>query len=140
MISQNRDTNNENEISVGYYSDNNNKAKNNFNAKNTERANDIVNLANSSNVLATGNYTGNHLANNNNNGEDGINTKSLMNKLNNLNIGTTVTNKDVSLVTQMNACADDLSLKPNTTGDLDNKRNITQYCVSYVSFSLIFSD
>nr|XP_027194825.1 homeobox protein 2-like isoform X1 [Dermatophagoides pteronyssinus]XP_027194832.1 homeobox protein 2-like isoform X1 [Dermatophagoides pteronyssinus] len=132
LISQNRDTNNENEISVGYYSDNNNKAKNNFNAKNTERANDIVNLANSSNVLATstGNYTGNHVANNNNNGDDGVNTKSLANKINNLNIGTTITNKDVSLVTQMNACADDLSLKPNTTGDLDNKRNITQYCVS----------
>lgn len=126
--------NNENEISVGYYSDNNNKAKNNFNAKNTERANDIINLANSSNVLATatGNYAGNHVANNNN-GDDGVNNKSLANKINNLNIGTTITNnKDVSLVTQMNACADDLSLKPNTTGDLDNKRNITQYCVSYV--------
>ncbi|KPM06953.1 hypothetical protein QR98_0054350 [Sarcoptes scabiei] len=67
------------------------------------------------------NISGNYMIN------DGIN-KSLTNRINNLNM-TTLTNKDVSLMTQMNACADDLSLKPNTT-DVDNKRNITQYCVS----------
>lgn len=35
--------------------------------------------------------------------------------------------KDYSLVTQMNACAEELSLRPNTARD---KRNVTQYCVS----------
>jgi hypothetical protein len=43
--------------------------------------------------------------------------------------------KDISLLTQMNACAEDLSQKP-----FPEKRNtVTQYCVSYVFYeSLVF--
>lgn len=37
------------------------------------------------------------------------------------------TPKDFSLVTQMNACAEELSTRPTTARD---KRNVTQYCVS----------
>ena len=71
------------------------------------------------------NYANYHSNVNNNLNE--VMSKSVVNKMNNLNLN--ITNKDVSLVTQMNACAEDLSLKPNAT-DIDNKRNVTQYCVS----------
>lgn len=124
LISQNRDSNNENnEASMGYYSDNNNKFKN-ANCKATDAQNRSNNAANvSSNVLASNNYSNYHANNNSNE----VVTKSVVNKMINLNLN--ITNRDVSLVTQMNACADDLSLKPNTT-DIENKRNVTQYCVS----------
>ncbi len=41
-----------------------------------------------------------------------------------------IRSKDISLLTQMNACAEDLSQKP-----FPEKRNtVTQYCVSYVFY------
>ena len=38
--------------------------------------------------------------------------------------------RDYSLITQMNACAEDLSIRPNLYRSEDLKRNVTQYCVS----------
>lgn len=125
LISQNRDANNENnETSMGYYSDNNNKVKNVY-AKNVDgagRSNNAANAVSSGNAVGSNNNFSNF-----HNASSPNEAKSVTNKMNNLNLN--ITNKDVSLVTQMNACADDLSLKPNAT-DIENKRNVTQYCVS----------
>ena len=105
---------------MGYYSDNNNKVKNVY-SKNVDPNN------RSNNAAAGNNYTNMQNANCQNTNE--VMSKSLINKMSNLNLN--LTNKDnVSLVTQMNeqnAQAFDLSLKPNA--DME-KRNITQYCVS----------
>lgn len=117
---------------MGYYSDNNNKMKNiNYKSADAQNRSNNANAVNaaSPNVLATSNnYYNYHNANNSNNEASNNNKSNVVNKMINLNLNVT-NNKDVSLVTQMNACADDLSLKPNTT-DIENKRNITQYCVS----------
>lgn len=119
MISQNRESNNENESSMGYYSDNNNKIKNAYG-----KSLDGAGRSNNAPQVVSGAILSSNFHNANNNANE---AKSVSNKMGNLNLN--ITNKDVSLVTQMNACADDLSLKPNAT-DIDNKRNITQYCVS----------
>lgn len=111
---------------MGYYSsDNNNKIKNLY-CKNSElnRSNNAVNAV-SVNLIGSNNFA--NFQNNGNNNANEVMSKSLVNKMTNLNLN--ITNKDVSLVTQMNACAEDLSLKPNAA-DIDNKRNVTQYCVS----------
>lgn len=108
---------------MGYYSDNNNKIKN-INCKTVDAHNRSNNAANNAISPMGSNYA--NFAPNNNSNE--MATKSMGNKMTNLNLVNT-TNKDLSLVTQMNACAEDLSLKPNAP-DFDNKRNITQYCVS----------
>ena len=126
LINQNREQIEEASIAAnGFCSDNNNKVKNVY--KSTD--NRSSNVPNPSATPLSGNNFPS-FNNNNNNGNNNTNenmSKSLVNKMNNLNLN--ITNKDVSLVTQMNACAEDLSLKPNAT-DMENKRNVTQYCVS----------
>ncbi len=109
---------------MGYYSDNNNKVKNVY----AKSADGGARSNNAANAVSSGNVAGNN-ANfaNFHNASSPNEAKSVMNKMSNLNLN--ITNKDVSLVTQMNACAEDLSLKPNAT-DIENKRNVTQYCVS----------
>lgn len=121
----------ENEPTLDFYSDNNNRIRNGRKPEivnnNSNNNNPGLNPAGALNPLAACNNNNILASGNNNNNESAQLLKSSTNKLSNLNLN--VTNKDISLVTQMNACADDLSLKPNT-GDADNKRNVTQYCVS----------
>lgn len=122
-----RDT--ENEPTLDFYSDNNNRIRNGRKpelvSNNSNNNNNTgVNVAGTPNVLAACNNNNIVVTGNNENAQL---LKSSTTKLSNLNLN--VTNKDISLVTQMNACADDLSLKPNTA-DAENKRNVTQYCVS----------
>jgi len=101
-----------NETSVGYYSDNNN----------------ILNLdqkqAKGQQVVA-------------NKSETTANQEQVLNSNDSKSQQNNNKKKDVSLlVTQINACAHDLSIKPND----DRKRNpnnaMTQYCVSLVQFYL----
>lgn len=148
LISQGRDGNQENieNTSMGYYSDNNNKIKN-ISGKNVELMQNVGQANNNLNVLTggSGGQSPNMMVNSNYGsypaaagldqaGAQSAMNKSMINKMSSLNLNSAgnVTKGDLSLVTQMNACADDLSQRPNNVTDGENKRNVTQYCVSYV--------